>query len=44
MVIVYTYMVFLMLIKKGMHYDLPSVKFIEPYLNIDNVRFENPII
>ena len=30
--------------KEGMHYDLPSVKFIEPYLLIDNVRFENPII
>ena len=26
-----------------MHYDLPSVKFIEPYLNIDNVRFENTV-
>ena len=22
--------------KEGMHYDLPSVKFEEPYLNIDN--------
>ena len=29
--------------KKGMHYDLPSVKFNEPFLNIDNVRFENLI-
>ena len=27
--------------KKGMHYDLPSVGFKEPFLNIDNVRFEN---
>ena len=24
-----------------MHYDLPSVGFKEPFLNIDNVRFEN---
>ena len=23
--------------------DLPSVKFENPYLNIDNIRFENPI-
>ena len=29
--------------KTGKHYDLPSVKFKNPYLNIDNVRFENPI-
>ena len=29
--------------KEGMHYDLPSVKFEEPYLNIDNIRFENSI-
>ena len=29
--------------KKGLHYDLPSVKFIKPHLNIDNIRFENPI-
>ena len=29
--------------KEGMHYDLPSVKFIEPYLNIDNIRFENTV-
>ena len=29
--------------KKGMHYDLPSVQFKEPFLNIDNVRFENEI-
>ena len=29
--------------KTGLNYDLPSVKFNEPYLLIDNVRFENPI-
>ena len=29
--------------KEGMHYDLPNVKFNEPFLNIDNVRFENEI-
>ena len=29
--------------KEGMHYDLPNVKFNEPYLNIDNIRFENVI-
>ena len=29
--------------KKGFHFDLPSVKFENIYLNIDNVRFENPI-
>ena len=29
--------------KEGMHYDLPSVRFKEPFLNIDNVRFENEI-
>ena len=29
--------------KTGKHYDLPSVEFKKPYLNIDNVRFENPI-
>ena len=27
--------------KTGMHYDLPSVGFKKPYLNIDNVKFEN---
>ena len=26
-----------------MHYDLPSVGFKKPYLNIDNVKFENPM-
>ena len=26
-----------------MHYDLPNVNFIHPFLNIDNVRFENSI-
>ena len=29
--------------KEGLHYDLPSVKFEKPYLNIDNIKFENPI-
>ena len=29
--------------KEGMHYDLPNVEFKEPFLNIDNVRFENEI-
>ena len=29
--------------KVGFHFDLPSVKFENIYLNIDNVRFENPI-
>ena len=29
--------------KEGFHFDLPSVKFEDIYLNIDNVRFENPI-
>ena len=29
--------------KVGLNYDLPSVKFEEAYLNIDNIRFENPI-
>ena len=29
--------------KEGLLYDLPSVKFIEPFLNIDNVRFENEL-
>ena len=28
---------------KGLKYDLPSVKFEKPYLNIDNIKFENPI-
>ena len=27
----------------GFHFDLPSVKFEDMYLNIDNIRFENPI-
>ena len=26
-----------------MHYDLPSVKFEKPYLNIDNIQFENVV-
>ena len=29
--------------KTGLNYDLPSVKFNEPYLLIDNIRFENSI-
>ena len=29
--------------KEGLNNDLPSVKFENPYLNIDNIRFENPI-
>ena len=29
--------------KEGLSYDLPSVKFEKPYLNIDNIKFENPI-
>ena len=27
----------------GFHFDLPSVKFEDIYLNIDNIKFENPI-
>ena len=30
--------------KTGLNYDMPSVKFNEPRLLIDNVRFENPIL
>ena len=29
--------------KEGFDFDLPSVKFEDIYLNIDNIRFENPI-
>ena len=29
--------------KQGLRYDLPSVKFEKPYLNIDNIKFENAI-
>ena len=29
--------------KEGLKYDLPSVKFEQPYLNIDNIKFENPV-
>ena len=29
--------------KVGFHFGLPSVKFEDIYLNIDNVRFENPM-
>ena len=28
---------------EGFHFDLPSVKFEDIYLNIDNIRFENPL-
>ena len=30
--------------KEGLHYDFPSIRFIKPQLNIDNLKFENPII
>ena len=39
---VYTYAI-LDTNKEGLKYDLPSVKFEKPYLNIDNIKFENPI-
>ena len=29
--------------KEGLKYDLPSVKFENPHLNIDNIEFEKPI-
>ena len=29
--------------KEGLHYDLPSVIFEKPHLNIDNIEFEKPI-
>ena len=29
--------------KTGLNNELPSVKFENPYLNIDNIRFDNPI-
>ena len=29
--------------KAGLNNNLPTVKFENPYLNIDNIRFENPI-
>ena len=29
--------------KEGFHFDLPSVEFEDIYLNIDKIRFENPI-
>ena len=29
--------------KAGLNNNLPSVKFENPYLNIDIIRFENPI-
>ena len=30
--------------KEGLKYDLPSVKFEKPYLNIDNIKFEKPYL
>ena len=42
-VIVFICMVILNTNKEGLKYDLPSVKFEKPYLNIDNIKFENPI-
>ena len=29
--------------KTGLNNELPSIKFGNTYLNIDNIRFENPI-
>ena len=29
--------------KTGLNNELPSIRFENPYLNIDNIRFENPI-
>ena len=29
--------------KEGLKYDLPSVKFEKPHLNLDIIKFENPI-
>ena len=29
--------------KEGLEYDLPSVKFEKPHLNIDNIEFEKPV-
>ena len=29
--------------KEGLKYDLPSVKFEKPHLNIDNIEVEKPI-
>ena len=30
--------------KKGLQHDLPSLEFKNPSIQIDNIRFENPII
>ena len=30
--------------KEGLHFDLPSVRFIKPQMHIDNIKFENPIL
>ena len=29
--------------KEGLHYDLPSVRFIKPQMLIDSIKFENQI-
>ena len=29
--------------ESGLNHELPSIKFENPYINIDNIRFENPI-
>ena len=29
--------------ERGLNHELPSIKFENPYINIDNIRFENPI-
>ena len=29
--------------ESGLDHELPSIKFENPYINIDNIRFENPI-
>ena len=29
--------------ESGLNHELPSIKFEYPYINIDNIRFENPI-
>ena len=29
--------------KSGLNHELPSIKFENPHINIDNIRFENPI-
>ena len=29
--------------ESGLNHELPSIRFENPYINIDNIRFENPI-